>query len=830
MGSVLSHSVRRLTLVLLAIIAFSSLCLAEDSTVQLTIHTDKPTHSISPTLYGLFFEDINFGADGGLYAELIRNRSFEFEVGLFSWSKVEERGGKCQIEVLSEKPLNKNNPRYLRLTAQNDDGAVGIANSGYGGIVVQRGKRYLFSVYVRSASASEVGLLIRLQNGDGTVAGQSTIDQVTSGWKKYTAVIEAKASDKNARLVVLAQGKAAVDIDMVSLFPEDTWKNQANGLRSDMVKMLADLEPSFIRFPGGCIVEGKNLANAYRWKDTIGDPAERKTNWNRWSGWNRPPEYYQSYGLGFFEYFRLCEDLGAEPVPVLNCGMSCQFQDAELVPLNELDEYVQDALDLIEYANGSEDSTWGAKRAEAGHPEPFNLKFVGVGNEQWGEQYFERYDIFYKAIKAKYPQIQIITTSGPAPDGQWFELAWTKFRFGTPAEIVDEHYYRPPQWLLRNSTRYDFYDRGGPKVFAGEYAAHNQGRRNNLYAALCEAALMTGFERNSDVVVMSSYAPLFAKIGSTQWTPDLIWFDNTQVYGTPSYYVQKLFSTNCGTVYLRNELNDTIESQSSSVQAGRIGLATWGTIAEFKDLKVVQADKVLFTMQDSSNWQNVSGTWTHDNGQCRQTDIYARAAACFAGQTNWTDYTLSLKARKIEGEEGFIAIFHRDGNNGLQWNLGGWGNSTHAIQLIEGDNSTVLAEQPGWIEMGRWYDIRIELEGFEVRCFLDGKLTQTLTIPTLNVPQLFASSTLDEKAGQVIVKVVNATAQKIPAQIQLAGAEKIDSKASVLILSSSLPEDENTLESPKKVFPVKEVINNAGRDFMFTFKQYSLTVLKLKIV
>jgi alpha-L-arabinofuranosidase len=348
--------------------------------------------------------------------------------------------------------------------------------------------------------------------------------------------------------VVLASAPGRVDLDMVSLFPEHTWKDRPNGLRADLVRMLADLHPAFLRFPGGCIVEGMDLANSYRWKDTIGDVAERPENWNRWQSAIKTapaPQYYQTDGLGFFEYFQLCEDIGAEPVPILNCGMACQYQSAQLVPLDRLDPFVRDMLDLIEFANGPASSPWGSRRAALGHPAPFHLKYLGVGNEQWGEQYFERYRIFYAAIKAKYPDIRLVTTSGPGVDDPRWALAWGKFRTGTPADIVDEHAYHAPDWFIGHSTRYDHYDRAGPRVFVGEFAAHDGFvKRNTLRAAVAEAAFLTGLVRNSDVVAMSSYAPLLARVGATQWQPDLIWFDNTRVYGSPSYYVQELFSRN----------------------------------------------------------------------------------------------------------------------------------------------------------------------------------------------------------------------------------------------------------------------------------------------
>jgi alpha-N-arabinofuranosidase len=371
---------------------------------------------------------------------------------------------------------------------------------------------------------------------------------LTAQWQKFDGVIKSTGSAVHARLVVLAAVPGRIDLDMVSLFPENTWKHRRNGLRADLVQMLADLHPAFMRFPGGCIVEGKDLPNRYQWKDTVGDIAERPENWNRWQDAMdnaTAPQYYQTCGLGFFEFFQLCEDIGAEPVPVLNCGMACQYESKQLMPLEQLGPLVQDAIDLIEFANGSVTSPWGARRAAMGHPEPFHLKIIGVGNEQWGEQYFERYKIFQAALKARHPEIQIVTGAGPGVDDGFWKLAWNKFMNGTPADIVDEHYYRPPQWFLENATRYDMQERKGPKIFAGEFAAHDGAQhRPTLRAAVAEAAFMTGLLRNSDLVVMSSYAPLFAKAGAWQWAPDLIWFDNTRVYGTPSYHVQALYSRN----------------------------------------------------------------------------------------------------------------------------------------------------------------------------------------------------------------------------------------------------------------------------------------------
>ncbi len=525
---------------------------ARAETARITIQTDQPGITISPELYGIFFEDINYGADGGLYAELVQNRSFEFKGAdaLFAWSRVEAGGGQVSWAVADQQPLHPQNPHYLSLTITQPGTGSGIANSGFGGVPVRAGEKYRFSMHARARDGAVMPLSVQLIGADGAVLGKAKLDAPGPNWTKQSATIKSRKTDPRAQLVLLAGGAGTLDLDMVSLFPSDTWKGRENGLRKDLVQMLVDMKPAFMRFPGGCIVEGKDLANAYRWKDTIGDVAERKANWNRWQiamPKAQAPQYYQSYGLGFFEFFQLCEDLGANPLPVLNCGMSCQFMDKQFVPVSELDPWIQDALDLIEFANGPATTTWGAKRAQMGHPKPFNLKFLGVGNEQWGHDYFDRYAKFHATLKAQHPEIELVTSAGPGPDDQWFKLAWDRLKT-QPADIVDEHYYKQPEWFLNNVERYTGYDRKGPKIFAGEYAAHTAGwdgdNRCNLYAALSEAAFMTGLERNSDVVKMASYAPLFAKSGNVQWAIDLIWFDNTRVYGTPSYYVQQLYSRN----------------------------------------------------------------------------------------------------------------------------------------------------------------------------------------------------------------------------------------------------------------------------------------------
>ena len=516
---------------------------------SLTINAKTTIAPIQPTMWGLFFEDINFAADGGIYAELVKNRSFEFYKPLMGWKKIgEEYAGQVQI-VNSQ---NENNPRFLQLEIlQGKD--LGLENEGFRGMGVVAGENYDFSILARQTQGN-TALKIELLDSAGVSLGKTELKNFSGEWKKYEARFACSKTLAKAKLRLTFAGKGTVEIDMVSLFPEHTWKNRKNGLRADLVQKLADMKPGFLRFPGGCIVEGHELETRYQWKKTVGNVDDRKLIVNRWNtefSYRNAPDYFQSYGLGFYEYFLLSEDIGASPLPILNCGMACEFNSSELVPLDKLDPYIQDILDLIEFANGATTTKWGKLRANMGHPAPFNLKMVGVGNEQWGTQYIDRLKIFLKVLREKHPEISFVGGSGPSPDGKDFEYLWPQMReLNVP--LVDEHYYKSPEWFLQNASRYDNYDRKGPKVFAGEYAAHDkEGKdseaRNTWKSALAEAALMTGLERNADVVYMASYAPLFGNVNAWQWRPDLIWFDNLKSVGTPNYYVQKLFSTNKGT-------------------------------------------------------------------------------------------------------------------------------------------------------------------------------------------------------------------------------------------------------------------------------------------
>ncbi len=530
--------------------------IAQSRVLGIVVKVDQPKAAIQPTMWGIFFEDINLAADGGIYAELVKNRSFEFAKPLMGW-KILKPDTTTGVLIINQSESNPVNPRYARISIAVGEKSFGLSNEGFRGMGIKKDMTYHFSVFARQTEGSTMTMRIELVSLAGKIIGKASLSPDVKSWKKYSVSFISNATESKAKLNIWFEGKGSLDLDMISLFPDDTWKNRPGGLRADLVQLLADMKPGFLRFPGGCIVEGRDLANRYQWKKTVGKVEDRQMIVNRWNTeftHRQTPDYYQTFGLGFFEYFQLAEDIGAEPLPILSCGMACQFNTAEVVPLDQLDPYIQDALDLIEFANGTPDSKWGKVRTQMGHPAPFNLKMIGVGNEQWGSQYIERYIVFVKAIKAKYPDIKIVTGTGPSPDGKDYEYAARELK-KLNAEIVDEHYYANPEWFLKNATRYDSYDRNSYKIFAGEYAAQSKftcspDNQNNWQCALAEAAFMTGLERNADVVNLCSYAPLFAHVEGWQWTPDLIWFDNLKSFGTTNYYVQKMFSNNKGTQVL----------------------------------------------------------------------------------------------------------------------------------------------------------------------------------------------------------------------------------------------------------------------------------------
>lgn len=580
------------------IIAASSLLGAYAQPHTFDVNTKKVGAAVQPTMYGIFFEDINYAADGGLYGELVKNRSFEFPDALMGWKAF----GK--FEVKNDGPFERC-PHYVVLNySGHNDTATGLQNEGYFGIGIEKDEEYRFTVWAKTVSGDanvEVSLVDESTMEEHQEFATAELKVSGNEWKKYELILKSSKTVQKANLRLLLKGKNGVALEHVSLFPKYTFKDRENGMRRDLAQALYDLHPGVFRFPGGCIVEGSSLDQRYQWKNSIGPVENRPLNGNRWlSTFNYRlfPDYYQSYGLGFYEYFLLSEDIGAEPLPVLNVGMACQFQNqndpSAHVAVKDLQPYIQDCLDLIEFANGDVNTTWGKKRAEMGHPAPFNLKFLAVGNEQWDDLYYERLRPFVKAIKAKYPNIKLIGTSGPDSEGEMFEKGWKAMK-ELKADLVDEHFYRDEHWFLSHGLRYEGYDRKGPKVFAGEYACHGNGKKwNHFETSLYEAAFMTDLERKADVVDMATYAPLFAHVDGWQWRPDMIWYDNTRMFKSVSYYVQQMYACNKGT----NVLPLTMNGKSVAGQEGQDGLFASAVVDKKKGEIIVKVANTSDKAQD----------------------------------------------------------------------------------------------------------------------------------------------------------------------------------------------------------------------------------------
>ena len=787
---------------------------AEPKPARIVVDVDKPGVAVSPMLYGIFFEEINHAGDGGIYAEMVLNRSFEEPVRSGKppgWELTAAGDGEGTVTVESAGPVSVKNAHYLRLHVAKPGGGVGIANDGFRGLkdhskgmAVKAGAEYRLSLRMRAGEGNSGPLRALLETPEGETLASAELAAPGKSWESRTASLVPKSSSVQARLTITTRAAGTIDFDDVSLFPKDTWKGRENGWRPDLIQKLADLKPAFIRFPGGCWVEGNTLATAYRWKRTIGEVSERWTQENIW-------RYYSSNGLGYHEYLLLCEDLGAEPLFCFNCGMSHAEMHKQPKDTAGVDEYVQDALDAIEYANGPVDSTWGALRAKAGHPKPFGLKYMEIGNENGGPAYKARYPLFYKAIKAKYPDMHLVSNSYE-PERSMMEIS-------------DEHYYPGPEFFLRNADKYDKYDRARPKVFVGEYAVTKSSGAGNLIAAVAEAAFMTGMERNSDHVILASYAPLFADVHYKGWNPDAICFDNARVYGTPSYHVQKIFAQNRGDRVLPVSIEQPALPQASI--GGGIGVGTWNTTAEFKDIVVTRFGTELFRSdfaKGTEGWRLKHGDWAAEDGVLRQRDAArdSHEKEARVGDAKWNNYTLTLKARKTGGAEGFlIRILDQGDSERVWWNIGGWGNSGHAVE-----GAGEVERVPGHIETGRWYDIRVEVEGSTVKCWLDGKKIHEVRLATPNA--LYAVAGRVGTGGETVLKLVNATGESVLAGIDLHGVARVDESGTATVLTGPGPMAENTLEQPENVSPVTMRISVAGPSFSQSLPPWSVTVLRLK--
>jgi alpha-L-arabinofuranosidase len=795
-----SHHIIANTFLTVAALAMALAAGAQQANI--TVAVDQPGHKISPTLWGIFFEDINMSADGGIYPELVRNRSFEDSDQPDDWTVLNPSNDTHVISIDSSRPLNPFNRKSLRVDVS---GSVTLENKGYWGMNMIKGDIYTFKLAARADKNFQPSLLVKIVNASGTVLASGEISDLTQNWKYHELELTATDSDPKASLQISTTGQGVLFLDMVSLMPKKTWKD--HGLRLDLAEALDGLNPRFVRFPGGCWVEGDDAAHMNHWKNTIGNIDIRTPLWNLW-------KYDDTQGMGFHEYLQMAEDLGAEPLFCINIGMSHH----EVIPLDRMDQWVQDALDAIEYANGPTDSVWGKMRAEAGHPAPFHLKQLEIGNENSGAAYFERWPLFYKAIKEKYPEVKLVAD------------LWGNYGNNQP-DVVDDHYYQSPEWFMRHANLYDKKDRNGPKVFVGEYAVTQDCGMGNLRAAIGEAAFMTGLERNSDEVIMASYAPLLVNMNHRTWSPDLIDFDSSKWYGLPSYYAQSMFSENRGDVYLPTEVRVAADGGASDgVAGGQIGVGTWETAAEFKDIQVTAPDgKVLFESDFSNGtkgWKLLGegADWKAQDGSLRQSarGTFIRA---LAGKREWTDYTLTLKARKISGAEGFLILFHINGDTDRTWwNIGGWGNTQNAVEAGE-----LLDPKPANIQENRWYDIKVVLNGKNAKCYLDGQLIHDVNCESGGpVASLYATSATDAQTGDIIVKVVNGTADPLETEIHLSGAKDLPGTGTAIALTSENAADENSLENPTKVSPKKESVSFSGTTLTRSFPGNSLTVLRLK--
>ncbi len=859
----------------------------ENSDYSLAINAADEVHEISELLYGIFFEDINFAADGGLYAEMVINRSFEYgelatDDELHGWSGV----GASDYSVTvgdADGGLNSNNTNYIVINNTSGEKA-GVANRGFlDGMAIEKDVTYDCSVYAKALEDYSGKITIRLVAGE-EIAAEAVIDSITSDWVKYELELTSSlTADSEVYLQVLVDnGKVA--LDMVSLFPPTY---NSHGMRTDLAQLLAEMEPAFLRFPGGCVIEGYDEETAYNWKDSIGvdengdplefngtygDVAARSYGINIWTdtvATEDPLPCYMSYGLGFYEYFVLAEDIGAIGVPVLNCGLYCQMRGRGPVDMytEEFEQYLQDMVDLVEFCRGDETTKWGSVRIAMGHEEPFELKYICIGNENEAGDYYERYEAFlarFNEEKEKnselYEGIELIYSAGAAEATSGWNyynsyvnayeyVAENDITIEEYAGAIDQHYYMTPTWFLNNTDYYDEdnyvrdYENmtdtiygGAIQVFVGEYAA----KSNTLEAALAEAAYMTGLERNGDIVKMAAYAPLFGNLTATHWAPDLIWFGNNDATGSVNYYIQKLFSTNAGTSLIASTLDgaDIVEDDLS----GMVGLGTWNTTAEFDNVKVVDNETGEILSEDSFDspcwfwdwYKKTDGKWTVCDGKFAQTELYpdySELGSCvYYGDTEWSNYTFTVEATKTEGEEGFyIPFLIQDEDNCFYWNIGGWSNTQTALQRIENGvktgsiNGTVTDFT---VQEGVTYEIKIVVDGTNIKGYIDDVLQFDYDAVSDSNAEAYQVVSTDE-SGDIIIKLVNVTENDRTFAIDISNAENIGSTATVYQVSGQSLSDENILGEEETCEMVEFTVDGISEQFNYTVPQYSATIIRI---
>lgn len=786
---------------------------------KVSIHADRIRFPVNPSLYGLFFEEINHAGDGGLYAELIRNRSFEDTVvpdrchvkecnlhtpaGWVSpfddtdpipgWFL--QKPDDCLAEMMLDDscPLNDKNPLSLKVEiGYLAEGRVSVCNTGFWGIPVRSGEKYHLSFYARKAADFQGPLEISLENASGSPHALGSATLTSSEWQKYELTLECGRDDPEAILAISARSSGTFWLELVSLIPENTFLHRKNGLRPDLVGMLQDLKPAFLRFPGGCFVEGFSVETAYRWKKTIGDIAERSSHWTLW-------HYRTTNGLGYHEYLQMAEDLGLDMMFVVNCGMTCQGRPGELVPMDELGEWVQDLLDAIEYANGPVTSYWGSIRAKNGHPEPFGLRYVEIGNENFGPEYNTRYRVFYDAVKEQYPEMIVIWNT------HWEVGTETK---GLPVEMVDEHFYADNDFYQQYHDMYDHYDRNGPRIYVGEYAMIVDNKCGTLLGALSEAAFMTGMERNQDIVVMSSYAPLLANIHHAVWNPSLIYFDGTRACGTPSYYVQKMFAENRGE-FVVESLVET-EGRKDELYGGLgIGIPDLDRV---QDLVVSRNGETLLRLY------RLSGS----SSLCRE--FYN---TLWIGDSTWRQYEASVKAAL--GEEGIrLRLLDRhqpwERQNYFLWELDPDGESRF-VRIVGWSRVKLAPNRKVAVNQAEWQHMHVVIGEDTVQCFLNGMLVHEYRLTP--IPYLFSVSTLDRTTNELIVKLVNPSPYSLDTNIDIHGAGNISIQGQQIVLTSDHPENTNTLERPTLVTPkVSAFRSDTG---LYPVPPYAAVILRIKL-
>lgn len=746
-----------------------------EHTKQIVIQTGAPLHPLGD-LFGIFFEDLNHAADGGLYAELVQNRSFEYcsvdnpdYHALTAWEKVEE-GGAADLSIQTADPFCEKNPHYLRLSVPRLGGSAGIKNLGYhGGMTFWSGEEYRFTCYARCPEGGAVSLHVSLRDSGGSVLAEDRL-QVSGGWRKYRLILAPAQSALHGSLA-LTMEEGTVELDFISLFPP-TYKGRENGLRIDLAEKLAALKPRFMRFPGGCLVHDGTLDqeardSQYRWKNSIGPVEFRPAKRNSWG-------YNQTLGLGYYEYFLFCEDIGAKPLPVLPGGYDPHHHRA--AEGDALQEYIQDALDLIEFANGSSDTTWGRKRAEMGHLDPFGLEYIGIGNEEVGQEFFDRYPLFHKAIRERYPEIKIIGTSGPFAAGKEYDRGWASAR-EQGADLVDEHYYQSPEWFIAHHDRYQEFPRG-PKVFVGEYASHD----NAWFNALAEASYMIGLQNCPESVGLACYAPLLCNVDYENWKPDMIWFDQARVMLTPNYYVQKLFMNHQGDTQLKQTITgggpDTLLCGEPDSLPGEVVLAVNQSEMLFTDIEVLDGQ----------------GQTVYSAPSLRLGHVCGERSLCRVESKN---YTVRLKAKELEGFKGFLVKFGQSHEkNGLYWKLGGWANEDSMLGQTHNGLDSVLTQQTLRVEKERTYQLEIQVQGMEVKTLLDGTPNvKTKVRPVLAKP-VYAASSRDDVSGEVIVKLVNLLPKQQEVLISLGGTAQGEWLGTLYQMAGYSKQQRNSLDAP----------------------------------